>query len=134
MCRVLINVCENNVTNSLHTHLFYWNEDISCSECFCPVFLLFQCTSLFSNWNCKTWQILRQLFRVQWLGLSISTYLHLIFDILSFEISSLMHLIFSLFRTWILQATLGRKIQFKLEIEFIKQNTYDIVPSSNARY
>ena len=41
-------------------------------------------------------------------------YLHLIFAILQFEISSLMNWIFSLFQTWILQATAGRKIQFKL--------------------
>ena len=40
--------------------------------------------------------------------------LHLIFVILQFEISSLMNLIFGLFQTWILQATTGRKIQFKL--------------------
>ena len=43
-------------------------------------------------------------------------YLHLIFAILQFEVSSLMNLIFSLFQTWILQATFGRKTQFKLEI------------------
>ena len=42
-------------------------------------------------------------------------YLHLIFAILLFEMSSLMNWIFSLFQTWILQATAGRKIQFKLE-------------------
>ena len=41
-------------------------------------------------------------------------YLHYIFAILQFEISSLMNLIFSLFQTWILQATSGRRIQFKL--------------------
>ena len=41
-------------------------------------------------------------------------YLHLIFAILQFEISSLMNWIFSLFQTWILQATAGKKIQFKL--------------------
>ena len=44
-----------------------------------------------------------------------TTYLLLIFVILLFEISSLMNLIFSLFQTWILQTTAGRKIQFVLE-------------------
>jgi len=43
-----------------------------------------------------------------------SIYLHSIFAIYQFEISSLMNLIFSLFQTGILQATAGRKIQFKL--------------------
>ena len=43
-----------------------------------------------------------------------SIYLHSIFVILQFEISSLKNRIFSLFQTWILQATAGRKIQFKL--------------------
>ena len=43
-------------------------------------------------------------------------YLHSIFEILQFETSSLMNLIFSLFQTWILQATAGRKIGFKLNI------------------
>ena len=39
-----------------------------------------------------------------------------------FELSSLVNLIFSLFQAWILQATAGRKIQFKLgkKIQFIK--------------
>ena len=41
-------------------------------------------------------------------------YLHSIFEKLQFEISSLLNWIFSLFQTWILQATAGRKIQFKL--------------------
>ena len=41
-------------------------------------------------------------------------YLYLIFLILQFEISCLMNLIFSIFQTWILQATAGRIIQFKL--------------------
>ena len=41
-------------------------------------------------------------------------FLHLIFIILQFETSSLMNWLFSLFQTWILQATAGRKIQFKL--------------------
>ena len=47
-------------------------------------------------------------------------YLHLIFAILQFGISSLESLVWwtwflhSLFQTWILQATAGRKIQFKL--------------------
>ena len=40
--------------------------------------------------------------------------IYLIFAILQFEISSLMNLISSLVQTWILQATAGRKIQFKL--------------------
>ena len=38
-------------------------------------------------------------------------YLHLIFAILQFEISSVKN---SIFQTWILQATAGKKIQFKL--------------------
>ena len=49
-------------------------------------------------------------------------YLHMIFEKLQFEISSLMNWIFSLFQTWILQATAGRKLKFKLgkKIQFIK--------------
>ena len=46
-----------------------------------------------------------------------SIYLHLIFAIFHFEISNLMNWIFSQIQTWILQATVGRKIQFiKLNI------------------
>ena len=41
--------------------------------------------------------------------------MHLIFAIIQFKISNLMNWIFSLFQTWILQATAGRKIQFKIE-------------------
>ena len=41
-------------------------------------------------------------------------YLNSIFAIFQFKISSLTNLIFTLFQTWILQATAGRKIQFKL--------------------
>ena len=47
-------------------------------------------------------------------GALLLIYLHSIFEILQFETSSLMNLIFSLFQTLILQATAGRKIQFKL--------------------
>ena len=43
-------------------------------------------------------------------------YLHSIFAIFQFEISSLTNLIFSIFQTWILQATAGRKIQFKPDL------------------
>ena len=49
-------------------------------------------------------------------------HLHLIFAILQIEISSLMNLIFSLFPTEILQATAGRKIQFKLGKKYISLN------------
>ena len=41
-------------------------------------------------------------------------YLNSIFAIFQFKISSLTNLFFTLFQTWILQATAGRKIQFKL--------------------
>ena len=41
-------------------------------------------------------------------------YPHLIFAIVQFDISSLMNFFFILFQTWTLQATAGRKIQFKL--------------------
>ena len=52
-----------------------------------------------NNWHCLT---------------KTPIYLNLIFTIFQFKISSLMNWIFSLFQTWILQATTGRKIQFKL--------------------
>ena len=51
-------------------------------------------------------------------------HLHLIFAILQIEISSLMNLIFSLFPTEILQATAGRKIQFKLGKNPVYQTRY----------
>ena len=51
-------------------------------------------------------------------------YLNWIFTILQFEISSLMNWIFSLFQTWILQATAGRKIQFKLGKHPVHQTRY----------
>ena len=44
-------------------------------------------------------------------GLKPPIFMHSIFAILQLEITSL---IFRLFQTWILQATLGRKIQFQL--------------------
>ena len=45
--------------------------------------------------------------------LSQFQYWNCIFKILKFEISCLMNWIFSLFKTWILQATAGRKIDFE---------------------
>ena len=41
-------------------------------------------------------------------------YLDSIFAIFLFEISSWTNWIFSIFQTWILQATAGRKLKFKL--------------------
>ena len=49
-------------------------------------------------------------------------YLHSFYAILQFEIWSLMNLIFSLFQTGILQATAGRKIQFKIEKKYSSSN------------
>ena len=51
--------------------------------------------------------------------------LHSIFVILQFEISSLMNWIFSLFQTWILQATAGRKIQFICQTGELQKSSAD---------
>ena len=49
------------------------------------------------------------------LNIFFDTFTPYLFAIFLFEIFSLMNLISSLFQTWTLQATVGRKIQFKLE-------------------
>ena len=49
-------------------------------------------------------------------------YLNSIFAIFQVKISSLTNLIFTLFQTWILQATAGRKMQFKLGKKSISSN------------
>ena len=54
-----------------------------------------------------------RLFRLR-ISCTAPNYLHSIFALFQFEISSLTNLIFSIFQTWILTATAGRKIQFKL--------------------
>ena len=63
---------------------------------------------IYNGWIVNNWFLeLKRTRPVAWSTTPV--YLHLIFVILQFEISSLMNWIFTLFQTWILLATAGRK-------------------------